>query len=99
MVRLTGNVMTIPSIVVNQCVARPILGSWGNRPVACIVVNLSTARSTKRSTFSSVPTRPRIGPVIVTDHKSRSKLRVAAAAGRHFSVSNDCVVFEEEEVL
>jgi hypothetical protein len=35
----------------------------------------------------------------VTDHKSRSKLRVTAAAGRHCSVSNDRVVFEEEEVL
>ena len=99
MVRPTGNVMTIPSIVVNQCVARPIRGRWGYRPVACIIVNLGTARSAKCSAFGSVPTRPRIGPVIVTDHKSRSKLPVTAATGRHHSVSNDRVVFEEEEVL
>src|SRR5438477_13033810 len=99
MVRPTGNIMTIPSIVVNQCVARPIRSRWGHRPVACIVVNLSTASSPKLSAFGSVPTRPRVGPVIVTDHKSRSKLPVTAAAGRHHSVSNDRVVFEEEEVL
>jgi len=67
--------------------------------MACIVVNLGTASSPKLSAFGSVPTRPRIGPVIVTDHKSRSKLPVTGAAGRHHSISNDRVVFEEEEVL
>src|SRR5437763_1958764 len=99
MVRPTGNVMTIPGIVVNQCVARPIRSSWGYRPVACIVVNFGTARSPRLSAFSPVPTRPRIGPVIVADHKSRSKLPVTGAAGSHHSVSNDRIIFEEEEVL
>src|SRR4029453_15584431 len=99
MLRPTGNVMTIPTIVVNQCVARPIRGRWGHRPVACVVVNFGKASSARLSAFRSVPTRPPIGPVIVADHKSRSKLPVTGAAGRHHSVSNDGVVFEEEEVL
>ena len=67
--------------------------------MACIVVDLGTASPARRSAFGSVPTRPRIGPVIVTDHKSRSKFPVTAAAGRHRSVSSDRIVLEEEEVL
>src|SRR4051795_1436553 len=99
MVRPTGNVMTIPSIVMNQCVARPVRGRRGHRPVACIVVNLGTAGPSGLSAFGSVPPRPRIGPIIVTDDKSRSRLRVAGAASRHYSVANNRIVFEEEEVL
>src|SRR4051794_40407376 len=98
MVRPAGNVMTIPSIVVNQCVARPVRGRWRYRPVVCIIVNLGTASSSILSAFGSMPTRPGIGPVIVTDYKSRSSLRVAGAAGHHYSVSNDRVIFEEEEI-